>query len=355
MKIFILTLPVFAAWIIYIGVGKVARLFGNMLIITALVFVSGLVTYTPDWVGYVYWFENDAGRDFIFRAFASFYSNFENFHLTHVFVHASLLTLLLSKLSGRISGFLIVIYVSTIYLVYTTQIRFFVGYFALCYSFYLFYVERLVLKSILLLIFSVANHISMFAMLPLFFIIYLTQGSLRKFIKMSCVLGVVIYIAFAYVDPAKYMDSYLNAYVASGDAGPTFIGGVFNFGLYLTSSVLLIFVNFNSAQKIQLNTVDYKKFDLVLKMAIGSMIFLPIAFSSQTFGNRFIVPALIFHMIAWVEYLRNIIAEKIIRIFFISSIWLILLFYTYFLPKIIGIESMLERSIEVFESNILFR
>lgn len=322
-----------------------------------IIIFSGLVGYTPDWDGYLYWYENDSGRDIFFTAASRFFLqmnlDYSYLHLAFVSLHGFFLAYLGGKMLGKYSGIMLFMYISVVYLFYTTQIRFVLAYFSACLGFFLLSHGRKILQSAILFIFAIINHISIIAIAPIFLLLSFENKSPRKFIFRTVVGGAFFYAFIAFVFPFYGGESYLINYFSSGAAISTAFGGIATFSPYLLSSIL-IFKLFPKVPPIRRVSISYGVAKWSSRMAIGSMIYFPVSIYYQIVGHRFIALALIFHLTAWIYIAISRVPFFFSRVLLIASVWFWFAFFAYFGPAMFGLNSYIEKTLNILESNELF-
>lgn len=325
-------------------------------VVSVIFIVCGLVTYTPDWDGYSNWMTNDSGRDLIFQLLSSFYSDhgydYSMLHMTYVILHASMLVYLVSKLTKNYS-FVILIYISIIYLFYTTQIRFFLAYFSYCVGVYLIFLGKPKRIAGLFLIFAVLNHSAVVLMFPFAAFLYVNPKKLGTYIIFSAgVLGATfMFLNITSLLPvnADYFADYLSPDVKR----PGLLGSLLIFAPYAISAGALFFLT--RQRSFDLMPAEKKlPFRYAWCMSLTPMIYLPIAMGLQIVGQRLIVSSLIFHLCAWTLLLREEYRlSKPSCYVVLICIWAFFLSFAYGIPSILGLENYFDSTIKVFQSNIL--
>ncbi|MEZ2295897.1 EpsG family protein [Variovorax sp. RCC_210] len=329
-----------------------------LYVIAGVFFVCGLVTYTPDWDGYSYWMSNDAGRDIVFQFLSALYRDngyeYSALHMTYVLLHAIILVYLASKLTKNY--FIVVfIYISIIYLFYTTQIRFFLAYFLFAFGAYCLVIDRRHWRSALFFVAAVLNHSALILMAPLVLLFYVSPKKLGRSILFlaSGFWTIALLLNLTALLPAGA--EYFSSYISSDAERPGLLGSFLVFGPYILSSALLYFFirgkagGYRSLEENPLLRYSWY-------MALTPMVYLPIAMGLQIVGHRFIVSSLIFHLCAWMSLFKvQLKFSKELRYGVLIGIWSIFLSFTYLIPSLFGMDSYLDSSLKVFGSNMFFR
>lgn len=343
---------------VVLGAASKSRWPKVLYVVGAVFFVCGLVTYTPDWDGYSYWMSNDAGRDVVFQFLSALYRDhgyeYSALHMTYVLLHAALLVYLTSKLTKNY--FLaVLIYISIIYLFYTTQIRFFLAYFLFSFGIYCLVINRWYRRSALLFVAAILNHSALLLMIPMLVLFYIGPKKIGRFILVLAVgfWAVALLLNLTSLLPAGA--EYFSSYISSDAERPGLLGSFLVFGPYILSSGLLyFFVRGKSGGYRALEENPALKY--AWYMALTPMIYLPIAMGLQIIGHRFIVSSLIFHLCAWMSLFSiQLKFTKELRYGVMIGIWGLFLSFTYAIPAIFGLDGYLDNSLKVFGSNVFFR
>lgn len=319
-----------------------------------LFIIAGLVTYTPDWWGYEFWISEGKGRDLFFNFFITHLlppgQGYQFVHITFNIVYAIMLVYLVSRFTDHI--FLVcVLYLLTIYILYTTQIRFFMGYFSLFIGIYLWQVQKKHFWAIVMILFALANHSSLLlflALLPLF--ITDVDKLLFRAVQILLIVSVVFFVFRTIISliPQEY---YLMLYFLETDHHSSFLGGLFTFLPTILTMLALHFYSMHKAGEYPelLNDIN---FQYLYRFTVLPIIFFGIATERQVLGHRFILPSILFQLllIMYISYYNTPRQNATLR-------WIVIVlvpffvFYTYFLSAIL-VESELSKTVmQTIESN----
>lgn len=331
--LFIILLLVSALIISWISVRNNNFIIPAVLSLVTVIALSGFVTYTPDMEGYVYWIENDRGRDFFFERLVGFYksigyANYTFIHLTFITLTSILLVHLVNKFKVN-TLYVILLFLPIIYIYYTTQIRFFLGFYSMCCAIY-YFTHGHYKKMIVFGVFAMLAHISLLLFIPFFLFIrvrYKRMNRLVLYVGVSTVL--VSYIASSLINFIG-QDRFLG--YLDEDSLSTFMGALFKF-LPALINLCVIYILMQKRIKEVPATVNDKNFMLLYKLSVVPYSLLGLACVFQIVGSRFIVPAFLFQIILLI-YLSKL--EKSVK----PNVWafallLLNMFLIYILPEYI--------------------
>ena len=329
--------------------------FISIILSTAFVFIaSGLVTYTPDWWGYEFWLAEGVGKDVFFNFFAGNLmppgQGYQFMHITFTACYSIMLVYFVSRFTEH--TFLVcLLYMVAIYIFYTTQIRFFMGYFAMFIGLYAWMVQNKPLLAILMILFAVANHSSMIIfliLLPLFAINI--ENLLLRAVQILIILSGV-YFVFKTVVSLIPNDFYLVLYFLETDHHSTILGGLFTF---LPTIITMLILHFYVMQK----TIEYPElledlnFKFLYRITILPIIYFGISTERQVLGQRFILPSILFQLLL-IMYVSNFNSSKqnaTLRSIVVATIPLFV-YYTYYLSEILVDSELPTIVIKTIESN----
>lgn len=333
--------------------------FLNVILTTLFIFlISGLVTYTPDWWGYEFWLAEGVGKDLFFNFFANNLippgQGYQFMHIAFTAMYAIMLVYLVSRFTDQI--FLVcVLYMIAIYLFYTTQIRFFMGYFSFFIGIYLWQVQQKRFWAVVMVLFALANHSSMLIyliLLPLF--IVNIEKLLYRTLQILLVVSVV-YFVFQTVVSLIPQEYYLVLYFIEADHHSSFLGGLFTF---LPTIISILVLHSYSMRK----TVEYPEllqdinFQYLYRFTVLPIIYFGVSTERQVLGHRFILPSVLFQLllIMYLSYYNTPKQNASLR-------WIVILlipffvFYTYFLSEILVDSELPELVMKTIESNPVIR
>lgn len=327
-----------------------------------IVLFSGFVTYTPDWDGYTHWMEYQSGRDYLFKTISDYYTalgkGYAELHLTFVCLYTFLCVYLASRLSPKNGALISAVYVSIVYLFYTTQIRFFLAYFLFFFSCYELIIRKSWVKSLIIFIIAVSSHLAILGLMPIACFAFIARSSPKKLPFFIIAFGILLFLVtiFAVEFLANSGDLYFTEYLSVKEVRPTFLGSTFIFGPYIASAFFLWFAVRKELRWQQRERASPPEFELCWVVAVGALIYLPIAFIAQIIGHRFIVASLIFHLLAWSYILgpKGFAFKSIPTRVSIFLLGLCFFLSTYIIPDLLGHPYYSESTRAVFESNSLF-
>lgn len=357
----VLLLLLFVAGLLISNLSAIA--FGNNRIGYFLSFVvafilSALVTYTPDWVGYESWIEEDIGRDIFFRFFVNnLLPQGWGYQFVHIFFVSSY-TILLIYIISRFTDqtyLVLLLYLGIVYLFYSTQIRFFMGYFSISLAFYLWFVEGKRRASIFFLLFAVLNHGSLLFFLPFVYFFMIDVETLIRRIFMLLMLIVVIYFISTLFLTEDSENVLFLTYLASEEHESTLLGGLFSF---LPSLISFFLIHLYVREKISEFPflLDDKKFQYLYRFMIISVTFIGISLERQVIGQRFIIPSAIFQILL-LFYIGgfNERRQNMTLVSVAGAYYAMYLFYHYGLSMMITSSNVTNMVIEMLRSNYVIQ
>jgi hypothetical protein len=208
---------------------------------------------------------------------------------------------------------------------------------------------------VLLFIAAILNHSAVFLMIPLVALLYVSPKKIGRsvFILAGGLWAFLLLMNVSALLPAGA--EYFSSYISSDVDRPGLSGSLLIFGPYAISSIFLyLFIRRRASGYLILE--EDRSLRYTWYMAFTPMIYLPIAMGLQIVGHRFIVSSLLFHLCAWTILLKvQFRFSKELRYGTVIGIWLFFLSFTYVIPFLFGMNSYLDSSIKVFESNMFFR
>lgn len=325
----------------------------------AFVFIlSGLVTYTPDWVGYESWIEKDIGRDVFFNFFVhNLLPVDRGYQFVHVFFIATytlLMIQLISKFTDQIL-LVVVLYLAIVYLFYSTQIRFFMGYYAMSLAFYFWFVEDKRRLALFFMVFAVLNHASLLFFLPFVYFFTIDVEVLIRKVALLLLFIVAIYFLSSFFLTDETQDIVFLTYLASEEHESSLLGGLFTFLPWFISFFL---IHLYSKEKISEYPylLQDKKFQYLYRFMIISVTFIGISLERQVIGQRFIIPSAIFQILLLLYIARyNERRQNLTLVLVGMTYFLSYIFYYYVLSMMITSSNISEVISEMLQSNIVLK
>ena len=264
------------------------------------------ITYTADWAGYEYAFNNDTSvkNDYallfiinILKSHGIF--DFRVAYRVHIALMGLLFPLVFIKLKKNPIP-LTILFVVLTYVPLANQIRFYVA-FPLAILSFIYLTNKKYLTSALLCVLSVGFHSIILILLALlvFYYYYVRKkdNSRRNYLYFS--IGIVFILL---VSPLlSYMpDDFYESYVAYSESGAisSFIGGLYT----LIPILFILFIVFNADRKARRIMPDFVSrhntmYYSLKTLSVATAILIPLGFKMQIFVNRFISPLLVFQII----------------------------------------------------------
>lgn len=339
---------------IAIGNNKVAN-----ILTFALVFIfSALVTYTPDWGGYQSWIDEDLGRDVFFNFFVKTILpegwGYQFVHISFISFYTIMLLYLISRFTDQ-TYLIMVLYLGIVYIFYTTQIRFFLGYYAMSLAFYFLFVESRRKLAIVTLVFAVLNHITLLFFLPFMYFFFVKVETLIKRLFLLLIAMVVFYLISTFILTEDTGNLMFLTYITSDTFESTLLGGLFTF---LPVIIGFLLVNFYAREKIAEfpSLLEDKKFQYLYRFVVISIMFVGVALERQVIGQRFVIPSIIFQLLMlfylsnYNERRQNAMLALVGGVYYIGFF-----FYNYVLSMMITSSNISNIVADMLQSNLLVK
>lgn len=272
----------------------------NFIVVYAIIFaIVGYVEFTPDKEFYIYWlYDTPESIEPFFRITADYLVKheyaFPELQIFFTFIYTFLLLFLITRFSEKI--FIIgLLYVGTIFLFYVTQLRYFMGYYAICLGLYYLYVKKNYFTAALFMAFGIANHygLVLFAVIIPFFYIKPDKLISRLFtvtVIVLCVTSILLLLgttSFSQIRFVAYFFSELQS---------TFLGGLLTFLPY-AGIVYMIYRLHIMVVKINPEILKDRKYIFLLIMSIANITLIGAALIIQVIGHRMIMTATLFQLL----------------------------------------------------------
>lgn len=330
----------------------------NFLIVYAIIFgIVGFVEYTPDKEFYIYWLYNvpDSIEPFFKISVGYLVKHkyaFPELQMFFTFVYTFLLLFLISRFSEKI--FIIsILYIATIFIFYVTQLRYFMGYYAICLSLYYLYVKKNYIATIIFLIFGIANHygLVLFAVIIPFFYIKPEKLIPRLFtvtVTVLLITSIILFLGTTSFSQIRFV-AYFFAELQS-----SLLGGLLTFLPYL-GIVYLIYRLHAMTIKRNAELLKNRKYMFLLIMSIANITLIGAALIIQVIGHRMIMTATLFQIL-YVFYVLKYYerSEKIKLLIKFGMAVVFLCFYIYIFVDLVTNTNTKDDIILIFKSNKIF-
>ena len=327
------------------------------LISFVILFITvGMISYTHDWDSYEYMFNNDIK----FIEFTFYYASYlikmygGDFRVLHI-IFTSITSILfinfISKFTNKTLT-VILLFIPSIFVFYSTQIRFYLALSLFLNSIYFYKVKKNYLVVIVLYMLALLSHYSSLLFLPFYFLLNI---NIRYFTIKKIIYYAILLFIFFFIIINMELPRELNTDYFIGSFESSFIGSLYNFTPYIFSFFFFLHVYKNN-QVINLFLQD-SKLSFLYKMSLLPYIYLPIAFLFQIIGRRFIFIVLLYQILSIIYINKNIKSTVLIRLK--NIFWFFILFhliYIYFAPYLfMNISNRIDDLILLFSSNTLFQ
>lgn len=318
-------------------VSKLGRILVGIITYILIILICGKVTYTPDWSGYEFLLENNSRLEFFFKIISDLALKkdltYEDVHLFYVSTYTIFLLWLISIFNKNL--FVIsFLYLFFVFLFYTTQIRFFMGYYAGILALYYFLQDRRLVLSIGLFLFAILNHSSLIILLLYLPLFSINIHKLTKIVTIAAVAGVIFFFALDLFIPIKTLinnDVRFSGYL-SIESRSSVLGG------FATLFPFIIYIPFLSKYYFKVRTKlslveDINKIDFLYKLTIIPIVFTGLSIYIQIIGHRFIVPSLLISLMLYFQLRSFDNKNRISRNYFIAFLCFGVLYYYFLLPS----------------------
>jgi len=327
----------------------------SFLIVHAVIFgIVGFVEYTPDKEFYIYWLYNlPESIEPFFKITVGYLVKhgyaFPELQMFFTFVYTFLLLFLISRFSGKL--FIIsILYIATIFIFYVTQLRYFMGYYAMCLSLYYLYVKKNYIAAIIFLIFGIANHYGLFlfgVIVPFFYIktdkiiprLFTVTVTVLLLTSIILVLGTT---SFSQIRFVAYFFSELQS---------SFLGGLLTFIPYLGIVYLIYRLHIMTIKRNE-ELLEDRKYMFLFIMSIANITLIGAALIIQVIGHRMIMTATLFQILYVVYVLKYYEKPEKIKLLIKFGMSVVFLcFYIYIFVDLVTNTNTKDDIILIFKSN----
>ena len=296
------------------------------------------VKETADTYGYILYFENpEIKTDFLFRYLSNVFRNlgltfFELYQL-HIVLYGLLFTYFITRFTNN-SFLVLIFYLSILYVPLVNQIRYFLALGFLLNGFYFFYFTKRKYLSFILFALAILSHS---AIILFYGFIFLNKYSSKENYLKRCYImsGILFMIIFSLnsLGLRNYLGNYLNYFNSEGVS--SLAGGVYNILPYVIFLLLLHRQAINAQKKYTFFEND-KTFQILYRLSLFSIIFIPISLNIQIFAHRYVHASLIVWLCFYCYTLRQEKSFKIVlnHTICITIAMIGLFYYTYFFSEI---------------------
>lgn len=327
----------------------------NIIAFAILFITVGMITNTPDWSNYEYFFNDDAKSKELMFYYSTYLikmygGDFRVLHIVFTSITSILFINFISKFTNK-TILVILLYIPSVLVFYSTQIRFYLALAIILNSIYFFNIKKKYFIAFVLFVTAFFFHYSSVLFLPFYFLlnINITNFRTKKFIIYSILASIVFFTVINFALPSEFNTDY---FVATFES--SFLGSLYNFTPYIIS--FLFFLNvYKYNQVISLCRED-NKMAFLYKMSFIPYLYLPIAFRYQIIGHRFIYIVLLFQILSIIYINKNL--KRIIYLRLKNIFWLYIIFhivFIYFSPYLFTINSSSFDNLILIFSSWIFR
>lgn len=356
--IFLFFLLLLSRFLSHFKLGRVA-IFLYTLIGLYCIFI--LINYTPDKQYYIFWIEYPEltlDKEPTFQIVAEYirkhHYSYQFLHITFIGIYSLLYLYFVSRFSKNVY-IITLLYIPLIFIFYGTQLRYFLGYYAVLLGYYYLLVAKKKMLALFCFIFAVCSHYSLLFFIPFYFLYQIKDNFYRRILRITAIvfagytlLTTVIFNLFAGIRFVTYL---------KGDLVSSFSGGLFSFGVLIPVYVLV-----NQYYKARLNDnpelINDSKFIFLYKFSLIPLAFLGIAITAQVIGHRFIMTGVLMPIL-FLFYRWNEIKNRTRKIrylfFFIFTYIIIFVHFNFSFAWIMGEWEMVEEMQKMIWSNEILK
>lgn len=327
----------------------------NFLIVYAIIFgIVGFVEYTPDKEFYIYWLYNvPETMEPFFKITADYFVKqglgFPELQFFFTSIYTFLLLFLITRFSGKVF-FISIFYLATIFLFYVTQLRYFMGFYAVGLGLYYLYVKKNYPAAAIFLAFGIANHYGLFlfgVIVPFF---YIKPDKLIPRLFTVTVTVLIITSIILLLGTTSFSQIRFVAYFFS-ELQSTFLGGLLTFLPYL-GIVYLVYRLHLMTIKRNSELLQDRKYMFLLIMSIANITLIGASLIVQVIGHRMIMTATLFQILYIFYVLKYYEKPEKIKLLIKFGMSLIFLcFYIYIFVDLITNSNTKDDIILIFKSN----
>lgn len=284
------------------------RLIQYCIAVVIFCFAFWGVTYTADWAGYEYFFnegediKEDIGSVFLFNILKDHgYDDFRVAFRIHIILMGVLFAFVFNKLGLNPIPYTILLIVLS-YVPLANQIRYYVAFPAMLLS-VIYFIEKRYIKCILLFIFAIVFHRTTVLLGLVFLIYYLFSGKTlnnsrhKKYITLGLSFS-LLFLLIMYTRLGVYLGDY--AYYTSSTQKSSTFGGMFNLLPCLLSIPAVLYYDQRVKKRhVEIIRYNYNQYRLFLLFSIATCILMPLCLRIQILNTRMIVR----FFTIWIAYL----------------------------------------------------
>jgi len=315
-----------------------------------MIIIIGYITITPDWYYYEYYYSIGGKQGmYIFNIISNMLKNhgynYNAVHLVYTTITSGLLIYFITRFTNRVL-FVVVIFLPSMFVFYTTQIRFYLAYFVIINALYQYYVMNRKILSIIMIIVALLTHYATMIIMPLFYIINHDIQQYNARAKIYTIIPIIVFLILtSYLTNNQVVNDYfVDSYQSS------ILGSTYSFLPYM-----LLFILSKKWLNNMLGEVRDFKLDFLYKVIYFPYLLFPIAFAYQIIGRRFIYSVILYHTL-FILYKnqdkQDYSYHQELRYFILFIIFLNI--YIYWLPLFLwGYSIRLDNFMMIIKSNTI--
>lgn len=320
-----------------------------------------LITYTPDKEFYTVWInlpnisvDKEPTFQIVVAYIRKYNHSYQFLHITFISVYSLIFLYFVNKFAKNVFV-VVLLYIPLIFIFYSTQLRYFLGYYSTLIGFYHLTVSKNRKLALLWFVFGIASHYSLVLFLPVYFLLQINKKFFSKMVQLMLLVffGYAIFttILFQLFSGIRFVD-YLK-----GDLVSSYLGGLFSFGVLIP---VYIFVNIYYKDRLKINpelSHDIK-FNFLYKMSLIPMIYIGVSLFVQVIGHRIIMTGMLFPILLFfykISEVNNLRCR--IRYYFYFFIFIVLIFihFNFSTGLVFGEWEMVEEMGKMINSNVFLK
>lgn len=339
---------------------KLGRFLLFIITYSLLICIFGLITYTPDRAIYEWWLFNPAAdnKEPTFKLISAYIRSnnldYQFFHVTFIGIYSFLLLYFINKTNKNVL-LISILYLPLIFIFHGTQLRYFLGYYAMLLGIYYLVVSKNRVLAILCFVFAISSHYSLVLFIPFYFLLKIKDNFFQKIVRLTIIILVsysaLTTIVFKLLSGVRFL-AYLE-----GDLVSSFAGGIFSFAPIIP---IYFLTHFYYKKRIALdpNLENDPKFEFLYKMSINPMVFVGVALTAQVIGHRIMMTGMLFPILLFFykyNLIKNMHFKVTATLIFILSYIMIFVHFNFSTGLFLGEWQSVEEVGKMLKSNSLIK
>lgn len=340
---------------------KLGRVVIFLYTLTVLYLIFLWITYTPDKLYYTWWIDYpdfSIDKEPTFQIIAAYIRkhnySYQFMHVTFIAVYSLIYLYFVSRFSRNVYA-ITLLYIPLIFIFYGTQLRYFLGYYAVLLGFYYLLVSKRKMLALACFIFAVCSHYSLLLFIPFYFLYNIKGNFYSRILK----IAFVIFVGYTVLTTVIFdLLSWIRfIYYLKGDLVSSYAGGLFSFAVLIP---VYVFVQqyYKGRLKENPELLNDSKFVFLYKFSLLPLVYLGIAISAQVVGHRFIIMGMLipilFFFYRWDEFENKAKKARYTAVFILLYIF-VFIHLNFSVAWIMGEWEMVEEMQKMIWSNEILK